>query len=137
MPAQQGDFSSIPVWPRLIVILGIVLLAAGAVIAVVHPILLVSPHDQINEATHVYAGYLGSRNMALALMLLVTILLRAIKALNILVLLTAVIQLLDIGMDFAEGRWAVVPGVVILGALFFAASARISGYPFWKAEAWK
>jgi hypothetical protein len=48
-----------------------------------------------------------------------------------------VIQLLDIGMDFAEGRWAVVPGVVILGALFFAASARISGYPFWKAEAWK
>ena len=33
MPAQQDDFSSIPVWPRLIVMLGIVLLAAGAVIA--------------------------------------------------------------------------------------------------------
>lgn len=137
MPAQQGDFSSIPVWPRVVAMLGIALLATGAVIAVVHPVLLVSPHDQINQATHVYAGYLASRNMALALMLIITIVLRARKALNILVLLTAVIQLLDIGMDFAEGRSAVVPGVVILGALFFAASARISGYPFWKAEAWK
>lgn len=136
MPAQQSDFSAIPLWPRLIVVLGIVLLAAGAVIAVVHPVLLVSPHDQIDEATHVFAGYLASRNMALALMLLVAILLRARKALNILVLLAAAIQLLDIGMDIFEGRWAVVPAVVILGALFLAASARIAGHPFWKAEAW-
>jgi hypothetical protein len=136
MPAQQSDFSAIPLWPRLIVVLGIVLLAAGAVIAVVHPVLLVSPRDQIDEATHVFAGYLASRNMALALMLLVAILLRARKALNILVLLAAAIQLLDIGMDIFEGRWAVVPAVVILGALFLAASARIAGHPFWKAEAW-
>jgi hypothetical protein len=136
MPAQQSDFSAIPLWPRLIVVLGIVLLAAGAVIAVVHPVLLVSPRDQIDEATYVFAGYLASRNMALALMLLVAILLRARKALNILVLLAAAIQLLDIGMDIFEGRWAVVPAVVILGALFLAASARIAGHPFWKAEAW-
>lgn len=137
MPAQQDDFSSIPVWPRLIVMLGIVLLAAGAVIAVVHPVLLVSPRDQIDAATHVFAGYLASRNMALALMLLVTVILRARKALNVLVLLAATIQLLDIGMDIAERRWAVVPGVVILGVLFLLASARISGHPFWKVEAWK
>ncbi len=136
MPAHSSEFSAIPVWPRLIVMLGTVLLAAGAIIAVVHPILLVSPQDQINQAAHVYAGYLASRNMALALMLLATLILRARRALNTLVLLTAVIQLLDIAMDFAEGRWVVVPAVVILGALFFAASASISGYPFWKKEAW-
>jgi hypothetical protein len=136
MPAHSSEFSAIPVWARLIVMLGIVLLATGAIIAVVHPILLVSPQDQINQATHVYAGYLASRNMALALMLLATLIYRARRALNVLVLLIAVIQLLDIAMDFAEGRWAVVPAVVILGALFFAASASISGYPFWKKEAW-
>jgi hypothetical protein len=116
--------------------LGIVLLAAGAIIALAHPILLVSPQDQINQSTRVFAGYLASRNMALALMLLATLLLRARKTLNILVLLTALIQLFDIGMEFAEGRWPVAPGVAILAALFFAASAKISGYPFWKKEAW-
>jgi hypothetical protein len=136
MPAHSREFSAIPVWPGVIVMLGIVLLAAGAIIAVVRPVLLVSPQDQINEATHVYAGYLASRNMALALMLLATLILRARKGLNILVLLTAVIQVLDIAMDFAEGRWVVVPAVVIIGALFLSASAGLSGYPFWKKEAW-
>jgi hypothetical protein len=136
MPAHSSEFSTIPLWPRLIVMLGVVLLAAGAIIAVVHPILLVSPQDQINQATRVYAGYLASRNMALALMLLAALILRARRTLNILALLTALIQLLDIAMDFAEGRWVVVPGVAILAALFFVASARISGYPFWKKEAW-
>lgn len=136
MPMQQSDFSAIPLWPRLVVMLGIVLLAAGAVIAVVHPVLLVAPNDQINEATHVFAGYLASRNMALALLLLIAILLRARKTLNILILLAAAIQVLDIGMDIFERRWTVVPAVVILGVLFLAASARIAGHPFWKAEAW-
>jgi hypothetical protein len=136
MPAHSSEFSAIPLWPRLIVILGVALLAAGAIIALVHPILLVSPQDQINQSTRVYAGYLASRNTALALMLLATLILRARRNLNILVLLTVLIQLLDIAMDFAEGRWVVMPGVLILAALFFAASAKISGYPFWKKEAW-
>lgn len=136
MSAHSRELAAIPLWPRLIVLLGIVLLASGAIIAVVHPSSLVSPQDQINQATRVYAGYLASRNAALALMLLGTLILGARKTLNILVLLTALIQLLDIAMDFAEGRWMVVPAVVFLGALFLAASAGISGYPFWKKEAW-
>jgi hypothetical protein len=136
MPAHSNEFSAIPLWPRLIVMLGIILLAAGAIIALAHPILLASRQDQINPATRVYAGYLASRNMALALTLLATLILRARRTLNILVLLTALIQLFDIAMDFAEGRWPVVPAPVILGALFFAASAKISGYPLWKKEAW-
>ena len=32
--------------------------------------MLVSPHDEINDAVHIYAGYLASRNMALAVMLI-------------------------------------------------------------------
>lgn len=136
MPAHSSESSAIPVWSRLIVILGIMLLAAGAIIAVVHPILLVSPQDRIDQATHVYAGYLASRNTALALMLFGTLILRARRTLNILVLLTALIQLLDIAMDLAEGRWAVIPAVLLLGALFLAASASISGCPFWKRAAW-
>ncbi len=136
MPAEKTDLLAIPLWPRLVAALGILLLGAGAIIALVHPVLLVSPHDQINQATRVYAGYLASRNLALAAMLLLTMILRANQALNTLILLTAVVQLFDIVMDIAEGRWAVLPPVVILGALFLVASARISGHPFWKAKAW-
>lgn len=136
MPEKQFDLIAIPLWPRLIVALGILLLATGAIIALVHPILLVSPHDQINQATRIYAGYLASRNMSLAVMLFLTMARRANKALNTLILLTAVIQLFDVVMDISEGRWAVLPGVVILGVLFLLASARISGHPFWKKEAW-
>jgi hypothetical protein len=136
MPADQRDLAAIPIWPKAIVGLGIILLAAGAVIALLHPVLLVSPHGQINEATRVYAGYLASRNMALALMLFLTLVRRANKSLNILVLLTAVIQLFDIVMDISEGRWAVLPPVIILGVLLLLASTRISGHPFWKTEAW-
>jgi hypothetical protein len=29
-----------------------------------------------------------------------------------------------------------VPGVLIFGLLFFFASARLSGHPFWRKEAW-
>jgi hypothetical protein len=136
MPADKKDLVAIPIWTKAIVGLGITLLAAGAIIALVHPALLVSPHDQINEATRVYAGYLASRNMALALMLFLAMVLRANKSLNVLVILTAVIQLFDIVMDISEGRWAVLPPVIILGVLFLLASARISGHPFWKTEAW-
>ena len=50
--------------------------------------------------------------------------------------LTAFIQLADAILDAVEGRWPIVPGVIILGVLFFLAAARLSGHPFWKAEAW-
>jgi hypothetical protein len=47
------------------------------------------------------------------------------------------IQLLDAGMDVAEGRWAVAPGVLVLGVLLLLAANRYSGAVFWKIEAWK
>jgi uncharacterized membrane protein len=53
-----------------------------------------------------------------------------------LILLTAFIQLLDAAVDCMEGRWIIVPGVLIFGLLFFFASARLSGHPFWRKEAW-
>ena len=37
-----------PLWLRIVVGIGAVLLIAGALISLLHPILLVSPHDEIN-----------------------------------------------------------------------------------------
>jgi hypothetical protein len=134
--AAQPATNLFPWWLQMIVLVGALLMAAGALIALLYPAMLVSPHDDINAAVHIYAGYLFSRNAALAILLVASMLLRSKGTLNTLILLTAFIQLLDAAVDCIEGRWVIVPGVVIFGLLFLLASARLSGHPFWRREAW-
>ena len=111
-------------------------MAAGAVLALIHPAMLVSSHDEINEAVHIYAGYLASRNMALAIMLIALLSLSAKRALSNLMFLVALIQLLDACIDSAEHRWPIVPGVLFLGLIFLFGASRLSKDPVWKSEFW-
>jgi hypothetical protein len=134
--AEQPATNPFPWWLQAIVLLGALLMAAGALIALLNPAMLVSTHDEINAAVHIYAGYLFSRNAALAILLVVSMIVRARRTLNTLVLLTAFIQLLDAAVDCVEGRWVIVPGIVVFGLLFLFASARVAGHPFWRKEAW-
>jgi hypothetical protein len=90
-----SGISAIPWWLRAVVVVGALLMAAGGIIALVHPAMLVSPHDEINGAVHIYAGYLASRNLVLAMMLLATLVLGARLALGNLMVLTGFIQLVD------------------------------------------
>jgi hypothetical protein len=108
----------------------------GAVVALVRPGMLVSPHDEINGAVHIYAGYLVARNLAIAIMLVVLLFLGAKRALGNLMVLVGLIQLLDVCMDVAEGRWTIVPGILVFGLIFLFGAARLSNYPIWSAEAW-
>jgi hypothetical protein len=126
-----------PWWVTVAVILGALLMLVGGAIAIVRPVMLVSPHDEINGAVHIYAGYLASRNIALAIMLLVMLGLRARIALSNLMVLTAFIQLLDAGIDCVEGRWPIVPGVLVFGLVFLQGAASLRGVPFWRVEAWE
>jgi hypothetical protein len=129
--------SRLPKWLPLIVVPGALLLAAGAIIALVNPAMLASPGIAINSAVHVYAGYLVARNLALALLLLVTLSMGARRPLSTLMVLTALIQLFDAGMDILERRWPLIPGVVVFAALFLFGAARITGAPIWRAAAWR
>jgi hypothetical protein len=129
--------SPLPLWLSVVVMIGALLMAAGGVIALIRPAMLVSPGAEIGNAAHVYAGYLVSRNLALAIMLLVALKMRSPALLSGLMLLTAFIQLIDAGMDSLEGRWTLVPGVLIYGIVFLFGAARLSGQPFWKASAWR
>jgi hypothetical protein len=129
--------ATLPWWLCTIIIIGAFLMATGAVIALVHPEMLVSPHAEINGAVETFAHYFAVRNLTLALMLLAALVLGARGMLNSLVLLSAFIQALDMGMDCVEHRWTIVPGVAVLALLFFLVSVRLSGYPFWRIEAWK
>jgi hypothetical protein len=129
-------FRAVPVWANIIVILSAVLMGLGAVIALVKPEMLVDPHAVINPAVRVFAGYLTARNLTLALMLLVLLVVGARRALGNLVAVVGFIQVMDCIVDCAEARWTVAPGVLVLGILLLLAADRISGQPFWRREAW-
>jgi hypothetical protein len=129
--------SSFPWWLNTIVVLGAVLMIVGGLMALLQPSRLVSPHDDITGAVRVYAGYFAARALVLAIFLLVALILRARGMLNTLMLLTAFVQMADAVLDCLEGRWIVIPGVVVVGLLFFLGSARLSGHPFWRIEAWR
>jgi hypothetical protein len=136
-PTIRLNTPAIPWWITATVLLGALLTATGAILALVHPAMLVSPHDEINGAVHVYAGYLAARNGALAFMLVALLAIRARRALGNLMVLIALIQILDACIDCFEGRWMIVPGVLVFGLVFLVAAARLSGYPFWRSQAWQ
>ena len=112
-------------WVLLAVLLAALLNLAGALIALIHPGMLVSPLDQITKAVHVYAGYLVSRDLAIAGSLLVMLITGNRRALGVLMLLAGSVQLLDAVMDCVEARWMVAPGVLLLGVFFGIAGFRL------------
>jgi hypothetical protein len=117
--------STTPWWVCLIVVIGSVLLIAGGIIALVNPAMLVGRGEEINTAARVYAGYVVSRDIAIGGMLLGSLIVRARSALNAMMMLTALVQVVDVGIDCMEGRWSLVPGVLVLGVAFLFAT--ISG----------
>jgi hypothetical protein len=118
----------LPLWLKLAVLLGATLLAAGAVIALLKPGMLLSPHDYVNQGVRVYAGYLTSRNAALALMLITALLLDARAALANMMFLIGTIQIFDACIDIVEGRWPLVPGVVIFGVIFLFGASTLAPF---------
>jgi hypothetical protein len=135
LTAVPAPTLGIPLPWTLITLLGALLLTVGAVIALAHPILLVPPASQITEAVCIYAGYLASRNLALAIMLVALLVLRARLSLAHLMALVALIQFIDAVIDAAEARWAIVPGLLLLGLLFLLAATRLAGRQLWKHTA--
>ncbi len=134
--AVANEPSAIPLWVRVFVIVGSLLMALGGVIALVKPSMLMSPHDEITNGVKIYAGYVVARNLALGLFLPILLILRARRALGSMMVLVGFIQILDVIMDCIEGRWAIVPGILVLGILYLIAAARISGAPFWRRQSW-
>ena len=135
--ASPDQSRAISWWLGAIVILGAALTAMGAVIALIHPAMLVSRHDEINGAVRIYAGYLVARNLAIAIMLVGMLLLGARRALANFMALVGLTQILDACMDVAEGRWTIAPGVLVFGLVFLIGAAKLCGSPFWSRRAWR
>lgn len=114
-----------PWWLTVIVIIGALLTATGAVLAIF------ASGEHLNTAGHNYADYFITRNLAVAVMLLVMLALRARRVLAALMILTALIQFLDAVTAIATGRLGLVPIDLIFAAVFTFGAARLSDWRPW------
>ena len=128
---------AIPWWVATIVILGALLAAVGGLAALLRPEMLLAPGEPMTAAAYVYAGYLISRNLALAVMLLGLLALQAPRMLTGLMLFTALVQLIDALVDALTGRVALVPIVLLLGVAFLIGAGRVAGFALGKKATWR
>src|ERR1700730_6336306 len=126
----------IPLWVSVVVILGAVLAAAGAVISKVDPTILTNGSPMTGAAL-VYADYTFARNLPLAVMLLFLLASRARNMLAGFMVLTALIQIVDVINDLARGDFLLVPGFVVFSIVFLVGAWRLFGEAVWHVDAWR
>jgi hypothetical protein len=130
------SFVHIPLWVSIVVILGALLTATGAVISKVDPTLLTNG-SPMTEAARVYADYLFARSLPLAVMLLFLLMLKARRMLAGLMVLTAFIQFVDVINDLARGAFVLVPGLLLFAIVFLIGAWRLFGQAVWHVDAWR
>lgn len=135
-PRPPHSVGHIPWWVSLVVLLGVALIVTGAVISKVDPTLLTT-RSPVTDAVRVYADYLFARNLAIALLLVFLLVVKAQRMLAGFMVLTALIQLLDVLNDLARGDWILVPGLVVFALVFLLGATRLFGQAIWRVEAWR
>ena len=130
------SFVHIPLWISIVVVLGALLTAAGAIISKVDPTLLTNG-SPMTDAARVYADYMFARNLPLAVMLLFLLLVKARHMLAGFMVLTAFIQIVDVINEVARGAFLLIPGLLIFAALFLIGAWQLFGQAIWHIDAWR
>lgn len=125
-----------PRWVSIVVILGILLTITGAVIGKVDPTLLTNG-SPMTDAAWVYADYMFARNLALAVLLLLLLAVKARRMLAGFMVLIALIQIVDGGDDLARGAFLLVPGLLVFAIVFLLGARRLFGQAIWRVNAWR
>lgn len=125
-----------PLWVSIVVILGALLTLTGAIISKVDPTLLTNG-SPVTETAQVYADYMFARNLALAVMLLLFLAIRARRMVAGLMVLIALIQMVDIADDLARGAFLLVPGLLVFAIVFLVGASRLFGQAVWHVDAWR
>ena len=113
-----------PLWVSIVVMLGALLTITGAVISKVDPTLLTNG-SPMTEAAQVYADYMFARNLALTVMLLFLLTVKARRMLAGFMVLIVLIQLFDVGDDLARGAFLLVPGLLVFAIVFLLGAWRL------------
>src|SRR5262245_10801174 len=78
------------------------------------------PDEPLSAGVQVFAAYTGTRDLAVALLLLVLLAARSTRLLAGVVLLVALTNTLDVLDAIASQRWAQVPGALAFAVVFVA-----------------
>lgn len=111
------SITRIPWWISTVVVLGALLTLVGAVISKVDPTMLTNG-SPMTGAVQVYADYLFARDLPLAVMLFLFLALKARQILASFMLLTALIQLVDVIDNLTRGAFMLVPGLLVFALAF-------------------
>jgi hypothetical protein len=142
MPSPASDLKTpqsvarFPWWVSIVVILGALLTLTGAVISKVDPTLLTNGNPMTDSA-RIYADYTFARDLALAVMLLLLLVVRARRMLAGFMVLTVLIQLVDIVDDLFRGAFLLLPAVFVFAIVFLLAAGRLFGRAIWHVDAWR
>ena len=124
-----------PLWVSIVVIIGTLLTITGAVISKVDPTLLTN--GDLTEAARVYADYTFARNLALAVMMLFLLGVRARRMLAGFMVLIALIQIVDVINDLMRGDFLLVPALLVFATVFLIGAWRLFGQAVWHVEIWR
>ena len=134
------DYASIgggyPWWLYIVVILGAILLASGALLSKVDPSLLANG-ERITAATRVFADYTFARDLGLTLLLLFLLVIKSGRILAGIMVLVALIQILDMINDLIRGDFALVPVVLVFAIAFLVGASKVLGQPIWHIDSWR
>jgi hypothetical protein len=111
----------------VVVILGALLTLSGALIAKFDPTLLTNG-SPITSAGQMYVDYMFSRNLALAVMLLLLLAMRANRMLAGFMALVALIQCIDVLDDLARRDFLLVPGLLVFALVFLVGAWQLFGH---------
>ncbi len=141
-PIQEEDSGSsqlvshIPLWVSIVVILGALLIATGAVISKLAPTLLTNG-EAMTGAARVYADYMFARNLPLAVMLFLLLATKARRMLAGFMVLTALIQIVDVINDLTRGAFLLIPGLLVFAIVFLVGASQLLGQAVWRVDAWR
>jgi hypothetical protein len=132
-----GTPDGIPRWVAAAVVVGALLTVAGAVISKAAPTILLEDSDRMTSAARISADYFFARNLPLAALSLALLALGARRMLAGCMVLTALIQTVDIVDELASGRFALVPGMTVFAVVFLVGASHLLGRAIWHAGAWR
>ena len=133
---SSHSYAHIPLWIAILVVLGALLTATGAIISKIDPTLFTNG-SPMTDAARVYADYMFARNLPLAIMLLFLLAVKARRMLAGFMVLTAFIQLVDVINDLARGEFLLVPGLLVFAIVFLIGAWQLFGQAIWNVEAWR
>ena len=133
---KQSTATPIPAWVYAIVLLGLLLTLVGGGISKFDPSLLANSHT-VPAALRIYTDYMFSRSLAIAILLVVLLVVRARRSLALMLTLLGIIQIIDVCDDILRKDYMLIPGIVVLAVLLIAASCRLLNRPVWSPSAWR